>query len=478
MKSSLLLSAMFAGCLFCMLSCSSDEPARPNPDIDVAQDDTGESSLTFVADEPWTASVSGGWCAVYPSEGDSGEQKLTVSVQPNTSDAPRTAVLSVYMASKQENYTLKQAGRAYIEVEGGPLIQVDAESQRVEVQVNSSMNYTVSAVPGEGTASLAWLTCPASGKKGAALLFRVEANREAAPRSAEITLTGSDGRTSATFTLRQRWVRRIDADKVLDIPDPAFLKLLLERYDRNGNGKITHGEVKTLGSLDCSSAGIASLQGIEYFDALTTLDCSGNRITSLDLSECTALEYLACDHNALTSLRVPGCRDLKQLSAEYNRLTALDLRGNRRLEHVMLDNNPLVTLQVRGCSSLVRLRCSHTNLVTIDLSGCSALRYFSCPESRLAALNTAGCTALEDIFISGNAFKSLFVSGCPRLKTLSCLDMPSLQAVHTESAFPSVTPYGPVPYRYVGAYFHWIYLPYIYVNGVLKSQQVAMDPPM
>ena len=48
----------------------------------------------------------------------------------------------------------------------------------------------------------------------------------------------------------------------------------------------------TVTSLDIARWSIVNLSGIEYFTSLTKLECSGNKLTALDISQNTTLTEL------------------------------------------------------------------------------------------------------------------------------------------------------------------------------------------
>ena len=62
-------------------------------------------------------------------------------------------------------------------------------------------------------------------------------------------------------------------------------------------------------------------------EKLTTLECSANRLTALDLSGHKTLKVLTCSLNSLTKLDLTGCTALESLDCSGNALTALDLSG-------------------------------------------------------------------------------------------------------------------------------------------------------
>ena len=60
---------------------------------------------------------------------------------------------------------------------------------------------------------------------------------------------------------------------------------------------------------------------------ITVFDCSSNgaKLTAIDLSHNTQLEWLHCQENNLTSLDVSGCTQLEELYCYNNNLTNLDV---------------------------------------------------------------------------------------------------------------------------------------------------------
>ena len=88
-----------------------------------------------------------------------------------------------------------------------------------------------------------------------------------------------------------------------NFPDAAFRNYLLEQ-DYGKDGKITEDEIQTVNWINVEEKGIKSLKGVEFFTALTSLYCSDNQLTELDLSMNTKLNTLWCQRNRLTKLDV------------------------------------------------------------------------------------------------------------------------------------------------------------------------------
>ena len=109
---------------------------------------------------------------------------------------------------------------------------------------------------------------------------------------------------------------------------------------------ITRADVMDITELDISYCNLTSLKGIEYFEALTQLDCWNNELTSLDLSKNTALTQLNCYDNQLTALDVSNNTALIQLYCQGNQLTALDVSNNTALRWLDCNGNPLQSVTI------------------------------------------------------------------------------------------------------------------------------------
>ena len=89
------------------------------------------------------------------------------------------------------------------------------------------------------------------------------------------------------------------------VPDDNFEQALIDLgYDDTLDDYVVTDSISSVTSLDVENQEISDLTGIEGFTALTTLDCQGNQLTSLDVSANTALTSLECYSNQLTSLDV------------------------------------------------------------------------------------------------------------------------------------------------------------------------------
>jgi len=89
------------------------------------------------------------------------------------------------------------------------------------------------------------------------------------------------------------------------IPDPIFENYLENTGMGDGipnNGLVLTANINTVTTLDLPSFyGLTDLTGIEDFIALEFLDFSYNNVSSIDLSQNTALSIVGCAFNSLTT---------------------------------------------------------------------------------------------------------------------------------------------------------------------------------
>lgn len=87
------------------------------------------------------------------------------------------------------------------------------------------------------------------------------------------------------------------------------------------------------------------------------LDCSYNNISSLDLTQNTALTEVNCRNNKLEELNVAGCSELDSLECQNNQLTSLVLPAGKVFRSLNCYSNRLTQLDVTGCPGLEYLYC-------------------------------------------------------------------------------------------------------------------------
>ena len=81
-----------------------------------------------------------------------------------------------------------------------------------------------------------------------------------------------------------------------NFPDTNFRKYLLEQ-DYGNDGFINENEIKRINTIYVDNCDIYNLKGIEFFTDLSYLNCSRNKLTSLDVSKNSKLNVIYCYKN-------------------------------------------------------------------------------------------------------------------------------------------------------------------------------------
>lgn len=195
------------------------------------------------------------------------------------------------------------------------------------------------------------------------------------------------------------------------IPDVNFEQALIDAgIDSDGviNGQVLTSDVSGVTDLSVGNSNISDLTGIEDFVSLTWLSAYNNFISSVDLTNNTALTLIHLDYNNLTGIDLTnntqlttlwiGYNDITSidlshnpnlgtLKIEHNKLTLLDL-SNRFMQTVECDNNLLTNLNVSN-SSFTELVCYGNPLTVLDISSTS-FSILNCSDTSISTLNTTG----------------------------------------------------------------------------------------
>jgi uncharacterized protein YjdB len=168
-----------------------------------------------------------------------------------------------------------------------------------------------------------------------------------------------------------------------NFPDQNF-RDYISLFDENKDGGLSENEISKVANIIVGSKDISSLKGIEYFTALDWLDCTNNKLTSLDVSKNTALTRLHCYDN---------------------QLMALDVSKNTALKYLYCRNNQLMVLDVSKNTALTVLSCYSNQLTSLDVSKNTALTGLWCYNNKLTALDVSRNTAMTTVVCWGNNIK-------------------------------------------------------------------------
>lgn len=225
---------------------------------------------------------------------------------------------------------------------------------------------------------------------------------------------------------------------------------------------ISAANLQTVDFSDCTSLVSLSADANygDYFTrlnvsgctALTTLDACGS-FTTLDLSSCTNLTTLTLDScSSLTALDLRSNTNLSELSlvGYYSQLTSLNVTGTK-LATLDVSTTGLTELNVSGLTTLTQLSpgqtCSIinasncTNLTEIqNLSNMYNVREMYLDNTQIAEISLTG-TSLEKLILSNNtavtnvelydlySFNTLEIDRCTSLSSLSLINISTTMTI-------------------------------------------------
>jgi Leucine-rich repeat (LRR) protein len=207
------------------------------------------------------------------------------------------------------------------------------------------------------------------------------------------------------------------------IPDTAFLMPLLNNpaINTNADGFIQVSEANAYGgALDISNAGIVDLTGIEEFPLITSLNCTFNMISSVDLSNNTLLTYLSLGSNQLTNIDLSNNTMLNELVLDGNLLNSINISSCTALTYFYINGNQISSLDVTNNPNLITIAANGNQLTTFDGNSCIDLMYLGLDDNGLNNLNIYGCVNLEELFVNNNQLSNIDLYNNSNLKWLEC----------------------------------------------------------
>jgi|GEM_PF-2149249 len=171
-----------------------------------------------------------------------------------------------------------------------------------------------------------------------------------------------------------------------EIPDVNFKtylkKIVPLAFTSDGKFISNHPSVTSYdGIMNISKKNIASLSGIEYFVSLTKIDCSDNKIVTLDLTKNKELTNLYCTYNKLSDLDLSNNTNLEDLNCSSNQLKILDLRKNINLTKLLCYGNLITTIKLGNNGVLRKVYCPYNQLTILDVSKNKSLIELNCKEN-------------------------------------------------------------------------------------------------
>ncbi|MDE7385930.1 MAG: hypothetical protein K2N28_02200, partial [Muribaculaceae bacterium] len=370
------------------------------------------------------------------SDKNSATGTLTVTTGPTVDEYDKVVLLATNgHATTMSSISFEEAG---LRINSDVTYDIPADAQTIDINIETNASYTVS-IPEEAQD---WIshTAPSRAWRSETITLKIEAN-ESDARTATVTLLDEDGKPLGSIVIKQ------DSDfpdPFTAFPDEVFRNYVLRNFDTNKDGRISSEEALNVTKIYIGvSDKLESLDGIEYFPNLTSLECFClYKLTSLDVSKNTKLTELLCYENRqLTSINVSNNKLLTKLDCSRNKLTSLDIYNNTKLTWLACYDNELTELDIRtnwqlsvlGCQNnkisdldvpqlpyLTVLICDNNNFSRLSLWNNANLTQLSCCHNNITELDTSHNSQLVALRCNYNQLTTLDVTNKAFLKVLYC----------------------------------------------------------
>ena len=352
----------------------------------------GEETVTVTSAKAWTLEGSADWITVDKTEGEGGQETVTFTVSTiNETEEAKTVTFNFVSGGEKAplEITQNQEGKLIIDEESKTL-SVSNTEQNVTVKLQTNIE-PVTATIEEGVDWIEAVDTRAIIDKE--FSFKVLANTEGGPRDATITFKNADA--SEQIVIKQ-------AGKELTYPaviaDKALKTYIMTNFDTDRDGEISKEEAETVTAIEMRDTEIASIDGLEYFPNLESVNFYGSRLLSADFSICPALKSLDVGNSVgLSTLVLPAT-----------------------LEHLNITScSKLKKLDLTGCPELNELGAGYTGFVVApDLSKNAKLESISFGSIKFSTVDVSNNPELKKIYIGGDTFNKLDVTKNPKLESL------------------------------------------------------------
>jgi hypothetical protein len=172
------------------------------------------------------------------------------------------------------------------------------------------------------------------------------------------------------------------------------------------------------------------------------VECSKNKLTSLDLSNKVNLRELNCSENQLTSLDLRDNLAFEWLDCSKNKLNSLDLSKNIDLKWLHCNENQLTSLDISNCNNLTVLYCFINQLTSLDVSKDSTLEELYCSLNQLTGLNVSNNPALNYLHCTDNQLSSLNLKNNAYIGYLDAVNNPNLLCIEVRDSTKAAKNHG------------------------------------
>lgn len=247
--------------------------------------------------------------------------------------------------------------------------------------------------------------------------------------------------TASSISVPRNHIRRMSPIQVvpkndfLHFTDAQFKDYCLKNFDTDKDGEISPLEASTVERIEVETDDILTFAGIEQFPCLRELIAMPRhtgeygvgigqdwRESGYTFDEYNGYNTVTIVHGKLNELDLSGNPLLEILNCSGNALTSVDLTANQNLREINLNYNPdLSILKLGNSNKLQTLRLTCTSLTSMDLSGIPELLNLSLDRGeRIGTVDLSHNTKLQRLGLDHRGITHLDVSNNVQLIEFSC----------------------------------------------------------
>ncbi|WP_160136543.1 leucine-rich repeat domain-containing protein [Chryseobacterium sp. c4a] len=155
----------------------------------------------------------------------------------------------------------------------------------------------------------------------------------------------------------------------LEFKDKNLEKAILENFDLNKDGMITHSEAEAINNLFLVQKGITSTDDLHFFKNVKMIMLDDNTISVIVLKDMDKLNLFSCTGCKATSFKAENLKNLTSLYVDNNLLEGISLKDTPKIDQLTLSLNQLKTVELSQLKNLKKLNVEHNRIQHIDISG-------------------------------------------------------------------------------------------------------------
>jgi Leucine-rich repeat (LRR) protein len=178
-------------------------------------------------------------------------------------------------------------------------------------------------------------------------------------------------------------------------------------------------DLPNLQRLDCHHNQIMEIEGLNL-PKLQELYCNLNQITTIEGLELPNLQGLNCSHNQITEIKGLELPNLHQLYCNSNQITKIEKLQLPNLQYLNCSSNQTTKIEGLQLPKLQGLNCEYNQITEIEGLDLPNLQILQCSYNRITTIEGLELPNLHQLYCSNNQITEIEGLKLPNLQVLSC----------------------------------------------------------